>query len=258
MRTAPAATVSSEAFRAAAAQAAALPQAAGRWTELTDKPYDADARHYRDPFWSNSSGGWGLVSGRMTSLAVDGDTVYAGAADGGVWRSTDKGAHWTPLFDDQRRLSIGALAVDPADHSLWVGTGEANTAFENYAGDGIYRSADRGATWQLVGGPLDNSLVSRISFDGQGGVLVATSQGLLRRSTSDLAAPWSTVLKPDPDPTHSPYRGSWMSDVKVRPGSDGRDVVAVLGWRGGTLPQDITSTASTSATTVAVRAPSRG
>lgn len=239
VRTAPAASVSSAAFQAAAAQAAALPQAAGTWTELTNQPYDSDARNFRDPFWSNSSGGSGLVSGRMSALATDGDAVYAGAADGGVWKSTDKGGHWTPVFDTQTNLSIGALAVDPADHSVWVGTGEANTAVDNYNGDGIYRSADGGTTWQLVGNRIQNSLVSRLTFDGQGHVYAATSQGLLRRATLDLTAPWDTVLKPDPNPTGSPYRGSWISDVKVRPGNQGKEVVAVLGWRGGSLPADI-------------------
>ncbi len=236
IRTAPATDVSAEAFQSAARQARALPLAGGQWNELTNKPYNSDALGYRDPFWSNSSGGAGLVSGRMTAIATDGGSVYAGAADGGVWKSPDKGAHWKPMFDKQTRLSVGALAVDPADHSVWVGTGEANTAFENYTGDGIYRSADGGQTWQLVGNRLQNSLVSRITFDGHGYVLVATSRGVVRRSALDLTAPWTTVLKPDPNPTSSPYRTSWMSDVRVRPGANGKYVVAVLGWRGGTLP----------------------
>ena len=236
VRTAPAATVSAEAFQAAARQAAALPATPGQWQELTDVPYNSDAVGYRDPFWSNSSGGAGLVSGRMSAIVSDGDVVYAGAADGGVWKSTDHGAHWAPIFDKQTRLSVGAIAVDPADHSVWVGTGEANTAFENYEGDGIYRSANAGHTWQLVGNRLDNSLVSRITFDGLGHVYAATAQGLVRRDALDLTSAWTTVLKPDPNPTGSPYRTSWISDVKVRPGTHGQYVVAVLGWRGGTLP----------------------
>ena len=238
VRTAPAATVSSEAFLAARAQAAALPQAGGAWSELTTKPYDSDAVRFRDPTWSNSSGGSGLVSGRMTALVADGGTVWAGAADGGVWKSTDRGQHWTPTFDDQPGLSIGALAVDPSDHSVWVGTGEANSNADAYSGNGVYRSADGGRSWQLVGGRLDSSLTSRITFDGVGHVYVASSKGLLRRSTADRSGAWTTVLKPDPNPTSSPYRTSWISDVKVRPGSGGTVVTAVLGWRGGTQAAD--------------------
>jgi hypothetical protein len=240
VRTAPAQSVSAEAFQAARAQANALPAAAGAWSEVTNQPYNSDALGYRDPFWSNSSGGAGLVSGRMSAIVSDGNTVYAGAADGGVWKSTDKGAHWTPIFDQQNRLSIGALAIDPADHSLWVGTGEPNTAFENYTGDGIYRTADGGQSWQLVGDRLSNSLISRITFDGLGQVYAATSNGLIRRAAADRTSAWTTVLKPDPNPTGSPYRTSWISDVKVRPGTNGQYVVAVLGWRGGTLPTDTT------------------
>lgn len=236
VRTAPAATVSAEAFQSAARQARALPLAGGAWRELTSQPYNSDAVHYRDPVWSNSSGGAGLVSGRMTAIASDGNVVYAGAADGGVWKSANAGTSWQPIFDRQTRLSVGAIAVNPADHSIWVGTGEANTAVDNYAGDGIYRSADGGRSWRLVGNRLSNSLISRITFDGRGYVLAATSRGLVRRSTLDLSEPWSVVLKPDPNPTGSPYRTSWISDVRVRPGTHGQYVVAVLGWRGGTLP----------------------
>jgi len=110
VRTAPGATVSSDAFAQARASAAALPAASARWSELTTKPYQSDASNYRDPFWSNSGGGSGLVSGRMSALAVDGSRIYAGAADGGVWRSTDRGAHWTPVFDSQPNLAVGAIA----------------------------------------------------------------------------------------------------------------------------------------------------
>ena len=208
VRTAPGRSVSAAAFRAARSAAQALPLAGGSWKELTTKPYNSDAVRYRDPFWSNSSGGAGLVSGRMTAIATDGSAVYAGAADGGVWKSTDKGAHWTPVFDTQSRLSVGAIAINKADHSIWVGTGEANTSADSHNGDGIYRSGNGGRTWRLVGNHLDNSLISRITFDGKGFVLVATSNGLVRRSASNLTGAWQTVLKPDPNFTGSSYRGS--------------------------------------------------
>ena len=238
VRTAPATSVNPAAFSAAAAAAAKLPTLGNRWQQVTDIPYNSDAVNYRDPVWSNSSAGNGLVAGRISALAVDGKTLFAGAAAGGVWRSTDGGAHWTPVFDQQNNLSIGALAVDPADHSIWVGTGEANTNFDAFSGDGVFRSANNGRTWQLVGNTLPNYLIYRLTFDGLGNVYAATSRGLLERNALDLTSKWKTILKPDPNPTHSPYRTSFITDVQVRPGTDGKLVLAALGWRGGTLPTD--------------------
>ena len=164
--------------------------------------------------------------------------MYAGAADGGVWRSTDRGAHWTPLFDDQSNLAIGAVAVNPADHSVWVGHGRGEHRVRELRGRRDLPVHRPRHALALVGGRLDNSLVSAITFDGLGHVLVSTSSGMLRRSATNVTAPWQTVLKPDPNPTGSPYRTSFFTDVDVRPGTGGHDVLAVLGWRGGTLPAD--------------------
>ena len=239
VRTAPGIKVSPAAFAAATTAAGKLAQTGGRWQEVTNQPYNSDALGYRDPTWSNSSGGARLVAGRMTALAVDGNALYAGAAAGGVWKSTDRGGHWTQVFGQQNNLSIGALAVDPADHSIWVGTGEPNTSQDSYAGNGIYRSADGGRSWQLVGNSLPNRLVYSITFDGAGSVYAATSYGLLKRPALDLTSSWKTVLKPDPNPTNSPYRTSFVTDVKVQPGTGGNVVIAALGWRGGTLPTDL-------------------
>lgn len=238
VRVAPGTSVSSNAFTAAQKQARKLSRFGGRWQEVTDQPYNSDALNYRDPTWSNSSGGAGLVSGRITALATDGQTIYAGGAAGGVWRSFDGGQHWTPVFDQQGDLSIGALAINPADHSIWVGTGEANTNADSYTGDGIWRSDNFGHTWRPVGNPLPNDLVYQVTFDGAGHVYAATNQGLLRRSAADLHSQWKTVLKPDPNPDNSPYRTSFITDVKVQPGTGGRVVIAPLGWRGGTSPSD--------------------
>ncbi|HVB46383.1 MAG TPA: hypothetical protein VNF47_27250 [Streptosporangiaceae bacterium] len=240
IRTAPALTVSAQAFAAAIAQARRLRGFGGGWQEVTRKPYNSDALGYRDPIWSNSSGGAGDVAGRITALAVDGHTLYAGAAAGGVWRSTDGGKHWVPVFDRQSDLSIGALAVNPADHSIWVGTGEANTSQDSYAGNGIYRSVNHGRTWRLIGQPLLNHTVFQITFDKAGHVYAATSQGLYRRTSSNLWAPWVPVLNPVDHPG-SPYGTASVTDVKVRPGTGGQTVIAAIGWRGGTLPIDLTN-----------------
>ena len=92
-RVAPGSSVSVDAFTAARAAAAALPRSTSTsWTELTTQPYDSDNVNFRDPFISNSGGGAGLSAGRMSALAVDParpSLLYAGAAAGGVWKSTD-------------------------------------------------------------------------------------------------------------------------------------------------------------------------
>jgi hypothetical protein len=221
----------------AAAAADALPVVGGSWTEVTTQPYFNDDPGYRDPFISNSGAGWGYVTGRFSTIAVDGDRVYGGAADGGLWRSTDGGDTWTPLTDNFVSTSSGAVAVDPSDHSVWYGTGEFSTAFENYLGTGIYVSYDFGDTWSLAGGDeLNNHLVNQISFDGQGYVFAATSNGVVRRATSDPpGTPWEAVLQPG---TAGPYGFWYANDVQVQPGTDGRVVIANVAWRNGGTDYD--------------------
>jgi hypothetical protein len=229
-RTSPADTVDAGAFTAAYQQALSLPVVGGPWSEVTTAPFQNDDHAYRDPIWSNSGAGWGLVTGRATSLAADGGTIYVGMADGGVWKTSNGGSTWTPLLDDAPSLSIGAVQVDPGDHSVWVGTGEANTSSDSYAGTGVLRSTDGGATWQRVGGTeLENHLISRLVFDGQGNVYAATSMGLYRHAAGTNAGAWSLLLKP----CVGQHDTTFISDVVVRPGTEGQDVTAVVGWRGG-------------------------
>src|SRR4051812_33358802 len=73
-------------------------------------------------------------AGRVTSLAVQTDqTGYAGAAGGGVWKTTNGGLNWTPLFDKQASLAIGSIAIDPNNsNNVWVGTGEGNFSADSY------------------------------------------------------------------------------------------------------------------------------
>ncbi len=233
-RSAPASTVSAAALVAARAAATKLPTAPGQLTETTDQPYNAEPAGYTDPVWSNAGAGFRDVSGRATALAVDGRTYYAGTADGGVWKSTDAGGHWTSIWDSEPTLSIGSLLVAP-DHALWVGTGEANTSSDSYLGTGVYRSTDRGRSFRQVGGQeLVDGQTFRLRDDGAGHVYAATSQGLYRHSSGTSRGAWTLVLKPDPNPSGSPYRTSFITDVAIRPGTDGKSVLAVLGWRGGT------------------------
>jgi hypothetical protein len=236
-RTAPADMVDAGAFSAAYAVYKNMPVTPGTWAEKTTVPYNSDDPRYRDPVWSNSGGGAQHVAGRMTALAVDGSTLYAGAADGGVWKKAGAGA-WQPLTDDAPTLSIGALTVDPS-HGLWVGTGEANTSSDSYAGVGVLFSSDGGAHFSRVGGDeLNNHTVGRVVYDN-GFILAATSRGLFRHSATTVAGAWTPVLAagvglPSTCSQSGGIEGAaFISDVAVKPGSGGSVVDAVVGWRAG-------------------------
>jgi len=80
------------------------------------------------------------------------NVYYAGAASGGIFKTTDSGFHWEPIFDDQPVSSIGSLAIAPSDPNIvWAGTGETFLRSNNSIGNGIYKSTDSGKTWKHMG-----------------------------------------------------------------------------------------------------------
>ena len=97
----------------------------------------------------------GPVGNRVTAVAgVPGqpNVYYFGAAGGGVFKSTDGGVHWTPIFDHEDVGSIGALAIAASDPNIvWAGTGESWIRSNVSIGDGVYKSTDAGHTWQHMG-----------------------------------------------------------------------------------------------------------
>ena len=105
------------------------------------------------------------MSGRMADVeGVPGDPaiVYVGSASGGVWKTTNGGTTWTPIFDKQPVQSIGDLAVDPTNPEVvYVGTGEANVRNSVSFGDGVYKTTDGGRTWRQLG-LRDTRHISRI------------------------------------------------------------------------------------------------
>jgi photosystem II stability/assembly factor-like uncharacterized protein len=126
---------------------------------------DASTKGKEAVIWSEA--GPTNIPGRITDLAVHPNypnTIYAGAACGGVFKSTDGGNSWIPIFDEQGTPSIGALTIHPDDPQiLYVGTGEANGSGDSYPGTGIYKSTNGGANWTHIG--LENSYhIGRIAI----------------------------------------------------------------------------------------------
>jgi len=108
------------------------------------------------------------IGGRISDIEYDPNNiniVYTGAATGGVFKSTNGGLNFYSVFDELAVLPIGDIAVDPVNSNIvYVGTGEANGGHNNFAGGGIYKSTDGGASWQMIGLQLTVS-IGRIIVD---------------------------------------------------------------------------------------------
>lgn len=179
---------------------------------------------------------WRLVGpfrgGRTVSVAgIPGNpnVYYFGSVGGGVWKTTNGGITWNPIFDSQNVASIGAIALAPSDpNTIYVGTGEPDLRSDLSTGNGMYKSTDAGATWQHIG-LEDSRQIARIAVDPQNPsiVLVAAlwhaygpneQRGVFK--SSDGGQTWKKVLfsdsetgavdlTADPDNSHTLYTVMW-------------------------------------------------
>ncbi len=141
------------------------------------------------------------------AVGVPGDpnTYYLGAASGGVWKSSDGGRDWKPIFDDEPVATIGSIAVAPSDPNvIYVGTGEANIRGNVQLGDGIYKSTDAGKTWTHVWaqkGQIGTMIVHPTDPDIAYAAVLGDpfgpnpERGVYR--TTDGGKTWTQVLKKD-------------------------------------------------------------
>src|SRR5947199_2606347 len=152
--------------------------------------------------------GSAAMSGRISALAGYTDasgktTVFVGAASGGVWKSTDGGTTFKPVFDKQPVQSIGAIAIDPSNGKIvWAGTGESWTRNSVSIGDGIYKSTDGGETWKNMGLPESERIARVIVNPKNSDVVYACVTGKLWSDsrergiyrTTDGGKAWSLIL----------------------------------------------------------------
>lgn len=147
-----------------------------------------------------------LMSGRVADFAVNPQNrahYYVAVASGGLWKTTNAGTTWTPVFDGQPSFSIGCVTLDPRNpFVVWAGTGENNSQRSVSYGDGVYRSRDGGANWENLG-LHESEHIGMILVDPRDSDTVyVAAQGPLWRSggdrglykTTDGGANWKRIL----------------------------------------------------------------
>ena len=150
-----------------------------------------------------------IMSGRVVDIDVnptDPTSFYVAYASGGLWKTTNNGQSFTPLFQHQASMTLGDIAVDWNDgETIWVGTGENNSSRSSYAGTGVYKSTDGGDTWQHLG-LTDTERTGRILIhpDDPQTVWVAAAGALYSESearglykTTDGGQSWTKTLEVD-------------------------------------------------------------
>jgi photosystem II stability/assembly factor-like uncharacterized protein len=169
-----------------------------------------------------------LVTGRVTTIVIDGsdpNTVYAGTAQGGVWKTADAGRTWRATSDDMPSLAIGALVMDPTNNQvLYAGTGEGNFSLDSYYGNGVLRTTDGGVTWtNLALATFAGNRFARLAITpgSTAQLFGATNSGLYR--TTDAGTTWAPL-------TNGLPTGS-ATDVAIDPGTPTRAYAAF--WGGG-------------------------
>ena len=150
-----------------------------------------------------------LMGGRIADIAVsptDKSTWYVAVGSGGLWKTTNRGTTWKPIFDSQKSYSIGTVTIDPNNSEVvWVGTGENVSGRHVAWGDGVYKSNDGGKTWKPMG--LEKSEhIGKILVDPRNSdVVFVAAEGPLWSAggerglykTIDAGKTWTVVLEID-------------------------------------------------------------
>lgn len=150
-----------------------------------------------------------VAGGRIADIKVNPNNTsewYLAVGSGGLWKTTNAGTTWTPVFDDQPSYSIGTVALDPTNPLVvWVGTGENVSGRHVGWGSGVYRSRDGGETWENLGLGASEHISKILIRPGDGNTVLVASEGPLWSAggergvykTEDGGETWSHVLDID-------------------------------------------------------------
>ncbi|MGB0566598.1 MAG: WD40/YVTN/BNR-like repeat-containing protein, partial [Alteromonas macleodii] len=182
---------------------------------LSCTPAFADKNDKNEVFTSSTfkamelrSIGPAYMSGRIADIAIDQNnpsTWYTAVGSGGVWKTTNAGTTWKPIFDDQPVYSIGDVTIAPSNSNIiWVGTGENNGGRHISFGDGVYKSLDGGQTWKNMGLKKSEHVSDIIIHPTNPDIVWVSAQGPLWSGggerglykTTDGGETWKQVLKP--------------------------------------------------------------
>src|SRR5215472_9684346 len=131
----------------------------------TAQTQNVDTKSLTEMRWRNVGPFRGGRTRALTGVPSQPNVFYVGAVNGGVWKSTDYGRTWQPIFDEQPTGSVGAIVVAPSDPNIvYVGSGEGLHRPDLSVGDGIYKSTDAGKTWTHLG-LRDGQQISQMAVD---------------------------------------------------------------------------------------------
>ncbi|MFC5047559.1 T9SS type A sorting domain-containing protein [Aquimarina sp. TRL1] len=163
------------------------------------------------PFDHNQANSWSPGQGRVNVAIIDPNnpsTFYVGAPGGGIWKSTDRGANWTPLSDKLPQIGVSGIAIDPNNSKvIYISTGDDDTN-DNYS-IGVLKSTDGGASWNKTGLTFTSSRASSndiyIDPNNSNTLWVATDTGVYK--TTNAGTNWTKTLNGN------------IKDIKLKPGN---------------------------------------